>query len=240
MRHSVTAFTLTMLLAFAPVAPAMAQNTPSDVRDLVGVRGSSGEGELASRGYVNVGGQTGDDRKWTYWWNERRGVCLSVATVNGRYDSIVTTPAPDCRRPGPGNGPGNGPGPGRPGVPGTLPGPVGGPVVNGRTEEIRFDRGASSATRRGVVKGYETVTYLLDVRAGQAINVSLQSSNRSGYFNITAPRSNQTLFNGSTSGMRYRGRAATSGRYKIEIYLMRNAARRGEQLRYTLDVGVNR
>lgn len=83
---------------------AAAQTTPSDVRDLVGARGSSGEGELASRGYVNTGVQTGDDRKWTYWWNERRGVCLSVSTVNGRYDSIVSTPAPDCRRGGGGGG----------------------------------------------------------------------------------------------------------------------------------------
>lgn len=80
--------------------PAAAQTTPSDVRDLIGARGSSGEGELAARGYVNTGAQAGDDRKWTYWWNDRRGVCLSVSTVNGRYDSIVSTPAPDCRRGG--------------------------------------------------------------------------------------------------------------------------------------------
>jgi hypothetical protein len=238
MRCLTTALTLTALLALTPLASAVAQVTPSDVRDLVGARGSSGESELASRGYVNVGGQTGDDRKWTYWWNERRGVCLSVATVNGRYDSIITTPAPDCRRPAPDR-----PGPGRPPAPGyptTLPGPVGGPVSSGRTEDIRFDRGASSATRRGALKGYETMTYLLDVRAGQAINVSLQTSNRSGYFNVTAPRADQALFNGSISGNRYRGRAATSGRYKIEVYLMRNAARRNEAMRYTIDVGVNR
>lgn len=220
--------------------PAAAQATPSDVRDLIGARGSSGEAELASRGYVNVGGQTGDDRKWTYWWNERRGVCLSVATLNGRYDSIVTTPAPDCRRAGPGPGPGNGPGPGRPGAPSTLPGPVGGPVANGPSEDIRFDRGASSATRRATLKGYETRTYYLDVRAGQAIGVSLQSSNRSGYFNITAPRANQALFNGSNGGSRYQGRAAVSGKYRIEVYLMRNAARRGETMRYTLDVSARR
>lgn len=233
MRRSATTLTLTMLLAFAPLASAMAQDTPSDVRDLVGARAAGGETQLQARGYVNTGGQTGDDRKWTYWWNERRGACLSVATVNGRYDSIVSTPAPDCRRPGP--GPGHGPG-----HPTTLPGPVGGPVANGRTEEIRFDRGASSATRRGVVRGDETMTYMLDVRAGQSISVSLQGSSRSGYFNVTAPRANQALFNGANGGNRWRGRAATSGRYKIEIYLMRNAARRGEQLRYTLDVGVNR
>lgn len=76
--------------------PAAAQVTPSDVRDLVGARAAGGEAELASRGYVNTGGRSGDDRKWTYWWNDKRGVCLSVTTVGGRYDSIISTPAPDC------------------------------------------------------------------------------------------------------------------------------------------------
>ncbi|WP_146197962.1 hypothetical protein [Caulobacter endophyticus] len=79
---------------------AAAQVTPSDVRDLVGARAAGGEAELAARGYVNTGVQSSDDRKWTYWWNDRRGVCLSVSTVGGRYDSIVSTPAPDCRRGG--------------------------------------------------------------------------------------------------------------------------------------------
>lgn len=237
MRRLAPTLTLTMLLGLAPMASAMAQDAPSDVRDLVGARGAGGETQLQSRGYVNVGGRTGDDRKWTYWWNDRRGVCLSVATVNGRYDSIVATPSADCRRPGPGH---PGPRPERPPIPSPLPGPVGGPVANGRVEDIRFDRGASSTTRRGVVRGYETMTYLLDVRAGQTISVSMKGDNRSGYFNVTPPRAGQAVFNGSAGGNRWRGRAVVSGRYEIQIYLMRNAARRGEQLRYTLDVGVGR
>lgn len=76
---------------------AAAQVTPSDVRDLVGARAAGAESELAARGYVAGGGRTGDDRKWTYWWNDSRGVCLSVVTMNGRYDSIVSSPAADCR-----------------------------------------------------------------------------------------------------------------------------------------------
>lgn len=79
---------------------AMAQVTPSDVRDLVGARAAGAESELASRGYVGAGGRAGDDRKWTYWWNATRGVCLSVATANGRYDSIIATPAADCGQDG--------------------------------------------------------------------------------------------------------------------------------------------
>jgi hypothetical protein len=122
---------LSVLVGTALLAgQAAAQVTPSDVRDLIGARGSSGEAELASRGYVNVGGQTGDDRKWTYWWNDRRGVCLSVSTVNGRYDSIVSTPAPDCRHGGGGGGGSGGGGGGgggyRPPEFGYGPGPGGG------------------------------------------------------------------------------------------------------------------
>ena len=96
---------LAVLAGTTLCAGVAAAQTPSDVQDLVGARAPGGESQLLSRGYVNVRTQTGDDRKWTYWWNASRGVCLSVATVNGRYDSIVGTPAPDC---GQGRGGGGG------------------------------------------------------------------------------------------------------------------------------------
>lgn len=241
MQRPVITATLAALIGLGLSQSAFAQ-APADLRDLVGARASGGETALASRGYVHVRTQTGDDRKWAYWWNQRRGICLSVVTRDGRYDSITTSPTPDCQpRPTTLPGPVGGPLPGRPGErPTTLPGPVGPPVANGRTEEIRFQPGASSATRRGAIRGYETVTYLLDVRAGQSLAVSLQTSNRSAYFNVTAPRADQALFNGSISGDRYRGRAASSGRYRIEVYLMRNAARRGERAAYGLNVSAGR
>lgn len=255
MRPSALVMSLALLTPIGLAGAAWAQTAPSDVRDLVGARGSSGETALASRGYANVGGETGDDRTWTYWWNERRGVCLSVVTMNGRYDSIMVTPSPDCHRsrpttlPGPVGGPVHGGhattlpdavgGPVN-GHPTTLPGPVGGPVASGRTETIRFARGASSATRQGTVSGYETVTYLVDLRAGQTLSVAMRTSNRSSYFNVTAPGANQALFIGSTSGNRYQGRTTANGTYRIEVYLMRNAARRGEHANYTIDIGARR
>lgn len=78
--------------------PALAQTTPPDLQDLVGARGSSGESELQARGYVSSGGAVGEDRVWTNWWNGRQNSCISVATRNGRYDSIVSTPQADCGR----------------------------------------------------------------------------------------------------------------------------------------------
>ncbi len=230
-----------LAIAACAATSALAQETPPDLRDLVGARGAGGETALTSRGFVNVGGRTGDDRKWTYWWNARRGLCLSVATVNGRYEAITVSPASDCRpRPVTLPGPVGPPIPNRPPPATTLPGPVGPPVANGRSEDIRFERGASTARRNGNIRGYETVTYRLEARAGQPMTVALQSSNRSGYFNITSPGAREALFNGAIGGARYQGRAPASGVYRVEVYLMRNAARRGESMRYTLDVALRR
>lgn len=88
------------LLALLHGGSAMAQ-TPPDVADLVGARGAGGETALKSRGYEFIRLQTGDDRKWSFWWSERTRQCLSVTTFDGRYQSIITTPAPDCGKPGP-------------------------------------------------------------------------------------------------------------------------------------------
>lgn len=86
-------------IALLTSSPAMAQDTPRDLTDMVGARAGQAEGELQRRGYTNVGGQTGDDRSYTNWWNADRRQCVTIATMNGRYDSITTTPAPDCRQP---------------------------------------------------------------------------------------------------------------------------------------------
>ena len=39
---------------------------------------------MRSRGYDYVRGEKGDDRVWTYWWNDRGRMCVTVSTVNGR------------------------------------------------------------------------------------------------------------------------------------------------------------
>lgn len=88
--------------------------TPPDLTDLIGARAAGAENALRSRGYEYVQGQSGDDRVWTNWWNARSRLCITVATVDGRYDSITISPAPDCKQ--------------SPGRPTTLPQPVpGGP-----------------------------------------------------------------------------------------------------------------
>lgn len=101
---------LFLIIGIFTAVSATAQDTPSDVRDLVGARASSGESQLRRRGYDFVKTTEGSDRKWSNWWKQSTRTCITVATVEGRYDSITTSPAFDCNRnQGGGGGGGNAP-----------------------------------------------------------------------------------------------------------------------------------
>jgi hypothetical protein len=89
---------LLLLLAALLPTPALAQDTPRDLADMVGARAGQAEGELQRRGYRNARGEKGDDRSYTYWWNAGRRQCVTIATMEGRYNSITTSPAPDCEQ----------------------------------------------------------------------------------------------------------------------------------------------
>ena len=107
-----------------------------------------------------------------------------------------------------------------------------------RTERVQFARGTSSTTLHGNIHGYDTVDYVLGARGGQTLNVRLQPSNASAYFNVTKQGADETLFVGSTSGNQFSSRLPSNGDYVVRVYLMRNAARRDEHANYTLTVGI--
>jgi len=107
------------------------------------------------------------------------------------------------------------------------------------TRPVHFAKGASSTTMKGTLKGDQTIDYKLRARAGQTIHVALTTSNDSNYFNVLPPGSkDEAIFVGSTSGNDWTEQLTADGEYTVRIYLMRNAARRGETARYTLTVGV--
>jgi len=91
------AFAVPALIATFLAAAAHAQAT--GLEDMVGARAGQAEGELQRRGYVYTGGSQGDDRSYTNWWNADRRQCVTIATMNGRYDSITPTLPADCRKP---------------------------------------------------------------------------------------------------------------------------------------------
>lgn len=107
-----------------------------------------------------------------------------------------------------------------------------------RTERVQFAKGASAKTIKGSVKGYDAVDYVVGLRAGQTLSVDLKTSNGSNYFNVTPAGADAAIFVGSTSGGSFKGVVPNTGDYKVQVYLMRNAARRGESANYTLTIGA--
>ena len=108
-----------------------------------------------------------------------------------------------------------------------------------RTERVHFKKGTNSAVVEGIIKGYETVDYVLGARAGQHMNVSLATKHGATYFNILAPGENEVaMFNATVSQNHYEGELPANGDYKIRVYMMRSAARRNEAASYTLTVGI--
>ncbi len=107
-----------------------------------------------------------------------------------------------------------------------------------RREVVHFAAGSSSSTIKSSVKGYQTVQYSLSVTAGQKMSVQLDSNNSSLYFNVTAPGANAAMFNSSIDGNGTTIMIPSSGKYLIDVYLMRNAARRSEAATYDLTLYV--
>ena len=104
-----------------------------------------------------------------------------------------------------------------------------------RHERIEFKK-ESSQRVAGTIKGYQSIDYAVSAKAGQTLDVQLQTKNTSTYFNVLPPNSETALFVGSTSGGRAKLALTDDGIYTIRTYLMRNAARRNEVAKYHLIV----
>lgn len=107
-----------------------------------------------------------------------------------------------------------------------------------RHETVRFARGTSGTTLTGQVRGYDSVQYALGVTAGQTLDVQLDGDNSSLYFNVTAAGASAALYNSSIDGNGTSITIPSSGTYLIDVYLMRNAARRNETATYSLTLYV--
>ena len=87
-----------------------------------------------------------------------------------------------------------------------------------RKEPVHFKAGETGAAVKGKIKGDETVDYVLGAQKGQSMVVTLEASNQSACFNVTAPGTDAALFIGATSGNRYEGTLPASGEYTVRLY----------------------
>lgn len=116
-----------------------------------------------------------------------------------------------------------------------------------QTVRVRFAAGSTGAQYRGTLRGYQGVNYVVRAQAGQRLTVQLRTGNPFAYFNIWAPGSDTAAFIGSQGaseteatggGYSHDMPVTVTGEQRIQVYLMRNAARRGERAPYTIDIAV--
>ena len=88
-------------------------------------------------------------------------------------------------------------------------------AVEIREERVQFKPGETGATIKGRIKGRQIVDYRLSAKAEQSMAVILETSNRSNYFNITAPGADSAMFIGSISGNRFVGGLPKDGEYIV-------------------------
>ncbi|MGD9589565.1 MAG: hypothetical protein AB7Q37_14225 [Pyrinomonadaceae bacterium] len=68
-----------------------------NLSDLRGMRASSGESEMQSRGFRNVDGYKSGGSSYTIWWNGRTRQCVAISTYDGKYNWIGDTQNTNCR-----------------------------------------------------------------------------------------------------------------------------------------------
>ena len=108
-----------------------------------------------------------------------------------------------------------------------------------RVEKIHFKAGASGATVKSKIKGWDSVTYQLEAKAGQVLHVLFSPNGTSCYFNVLPPGGGDALHVGSSSGNEFGGTLGMSGTYGVDVYLMRNDARRGKTCSYSISFEIS-
>ena len=115
---------------------------------------------------------------------------------------------------------------------------VGPAFAQDRTERVTFASGTTGAILRGTIRGDRGVKYVLGASAGQRMSVDMTTGNASAYFNIRRSGTDTAIYNGSINGNGTTVSLPSSGDWVVDVYLMRNAARRGEVADYRLSVSI--
>ena len=97
--RTVARLSIGLMLASSLFPSAVSAQTAPGLGDLIGIRGSSADGELGRRGYR----QSGTNGGASMWWNSSSKRCVSLYIDDGRVQSLQSASARDCGQSG-GNG----------------------------------------------------------------------------------------------------------------------------------------
>ena len=97
---------------------------------------------------------------------------------------------------------------------------------------------------QGSIRGYDDVRYQVSTDAAGVLRIELKRVVGSNLFNVygpgTQPGKDEALFKGASEGTRAEVPVSKPGDYLVQVFLMRNAARRGTTSRYTLSVELTK
>ncbi|MBE3027713.1 hypothetical protein GQ37_019695 [Janthinobacterium sp. BJB1] len=103
-------------------------------------------------------------------------------------------------------------------------------------ETVELTAGQAAYSVKGKIKGYATAEYTVTGKAGQTLSVKLKTNQASNYVNIRQAGQEEALFVGARSGNSFQGALPADGAYTVQVYLMRNAARRNAVASYSLEM----
>ncbi|QLQ24217.1 MAG: hypothetical protein HZT41_04450 [Dechloromonas sp.] len=96
-RNLVLAAAGALMLSACGSSPPSHGSGQVNLNDLVGVRGSSFDGEMQRRGFINKGGFQRDGRAMGLWYNSASRQCVESTTVEGRVQAIDEVSPRTCR-----------------------------------------------------------------------------------------------------------------------------------------------
>ena len=99
---------------------------------------------------------------------------------------------------------------------------------------VQFKPGATFTVLKGAVKGYDTASYSLEAKNGQVMHMLFKPSNRFCYFSVGEKGKDGFVHDGTMDGNEFGRNLTADGSFRIDVFLMRNAARRKESCRYQL------
>lgn len=103
-----------------------------------------------------------------------------------------------------------------------------------RTERLTLGNGPTFI--KDQLKGRDGVQYTFTTTPGQQLMIKLTASNPSTYFNVEKDGAAEAVCQGALTGNVCAVRSDAAADYVVDVYLMRNAARRGEGAQYKLSI----
>ncbi|WP_445405958.1 DNA breaking-rejoining protein [Acinetobacter pittii] len=109
-------------------------------------------------------------------------------------------------------------------------------------QKVNFLQGSTHTTLTGKFQGYDDVRYRLYAKNEQILKFNINSLGNLAYVNIFTPGKkpgkDKALLIGSTVGSKGELTLPVDGDYIVQIYQMRNSARKNKTVKYSLDIEI--